>query len=137
MKNINRNISEVQSKVDSSIWLKYIIPSTVILLSIIYYFPFYGMDKLIKDTMWAGIYDVINPIVVAPFILGVVSLLINTINNSILFKILFVLAYLMSFILSLIGLMGAIYMRDLLFYTPHIVIIVLHIVIWIGTRKKN
>lgn len=44
--------------------------------------------------------------VIAPFILGVVSLLINTMNRSILYKILFVLAYLMSFILSLIGLMG-------------------------------
>ena len=137
MQTINQKISEVQNKVNNSILLKYIIPSVVILLILIYYFPFYGMEKLIQDTMWTGIYDVVDPIIVAPFIFGVISLLINTINKSILFKALFALLYLISFALSLVGLMGVIYMRDLLFYIPHIVIIVLHIVIWIGIRKKN
>ena len=137
MQTINQKISEVQNKVNTSILLKYIIPSVVILLILIYYFPFYGMEKLIQDTMWTGIYDVVDPIIVAPFIFGVISLLINTINKSILFKALFALLYLISFALSLVGLMGVIYMRDLLFYIPHIVIIVLHIVIWIGIRKKN
>ena len=137
MQTINQKISEVQNKVNTSILLKYIIPSVVILLILIYYFPFYGMEKLIQDTMWTGIYDVVDPIIVAPFIFGVISLLINTINKSILFKALVALLYLISFALSLVGLMGVIYMRDLLFYIPHIVIIVLHIVIWIGIRKKN
>ena len=137
MQTINQKISEVQNKVNNSILLKYIIPSVVILLILIYYFPFYGMEKLIQDTMWTGIYDVVDPIIVAPFIFGVISLLINTINKDILFKALFALLYLISFALSLVGLMAVIYMRDLLFYIPHIVIIVLHIVIWIGIRKKN
>ena len=136
MKSISRKIMEIQSKVDNSLLLKYILPLAVILLTLFYYFPFYGTEQLIQDTAWDGIYDVINPIVVAPFISGALSLVISTVNSSVFVKVLFVLEYLMSFALSLIGLMGAIYLSGLLFYMPHLLIIVLHFILWFRTAKK-
>ena len=135
MKNIDKNVKKAQNIVDTNIVLKFIMPIGVMVLIAFYYFPFYGLDQLIKDNIWADMYDIVNPFSVAPFALGILSIVVSIVNRNVFMKILFFIFYFLAFGISLIGLMGAIYTRDFLIYFPHVIIVLAHLFIWIRYKS--
>lgn len=80
-------------------------------------------------------YNLFNPFFVTPIIIGVLSLFIQMGTGLAVQKGIATFIFGFSFLWSLIGIMGIAEPIQLLQYLPHIILVILHIVVWIVGRK--
>ncbi len=73
---------------------------------------------------------IINPLFGFPFILGLISLFVTWNYKSIILKIIYTSMYILFIFFSLIITMGMTSLKDALIFVPHIIMIILHIVIY-------
>lgn len=107
--------------------LTFLIPTVLICVFLIYYFPIYGIIWVSDDKLLAigdKIYAVISPFTLAPIIVEIFLLGIFIFYTNLILRIIFGIMYIVSFFLSLVALMGYRSISDLRFWAIQIVIII-------------
>lgn len=127
IKRITNKIDFLRMKKREKKILTFLIPTVLICVFLIYYFPIYGIIWVSDDKLLAigdKIYAVISPFTLAPIIVEIFLLGIFIFYTNLILRIIFGIMYIVSFFLSLVALMGYRSISDLRFWAIQIVIII-------------
>lgn len=127
IKRITNKIDFLRMKKREKKMLTFLIPTVLICVFLIYYFPIYGIIWVSDDKLLAigdKIYAVISPFTLAPIIVEIFLLGIFIFYTNLILRIIFGIMYIVSFFLSLVALMGYRSISDLRFWAIQIVIII-------------
>ncbi len=135
-----RQIKNIREIVDSSIALNKVLPIGLIIFLAAYYLPampvfseFISGETL--SLVWDKIYSIIDPVIVMPWLMGILSIFVIMGYRKIWFKILFFLFYAVSLMFSLLAVMVMKDANDLLIYLPDVLFIAIDITL--EMRIKN
>lgn len=127
IRRITNKIDFLRMKKREKKMLTFLIPTVLICVFLIYYFPIYGIIWVSDDKLLAigdKIYAVISPFTLAPIIVEIFLLGIFIFYTNLILRIIFGIMYIVSFFLSLVALMGYRSISDLRFWAIQIVIII-------------
>ncbi len=127
IKRITNKIDFLRMKKREKKMLTFLIPTVLICVFLIYYFPIYGIIWISDDKLLAmgdKIYAVISPFTLAPIIVEIFLLGIFIFYTNLILRIIFGIMYIVSFFFSLVALMGYRSISDLRFWAIQIVIII-------------
>lgn len=88
------------------------------------------------DRIWDSIYEYLSPFTVLPITIGMMSIIMNIVHKNFFVKLLFVLLFIGTLLISFVAVMGMNSYTDLFFFTPHVILIIGHFVVWIKGIKR-
>ncbi len=98
------------------------IPWLIVIFTLLYYLPIYGitfLDEKLLGAIGDSVYAVLNPFTVTPYILLVVTIVMFLFYDKLWVKGMVLAAYAMSIIVSLISIMGMTKASDYIVFLPH------------------
>lgn len=114
---------EIRTEMKKHTVLYYMIPWLIVIFTLLYYLPIYGitfLDEKLLGAIGYSVYAVLNPFTVTPYILLVVTIVMFLLYDKLWVKGMVLAAYAMSIIVSLISIMGMTKAGDYIVFLPHV-----------------
>lgn len=119
--------------------LYYTIPWLIVIFTLLYYLPIYGitfLDEKLLGAIGDSVYAVLNPFTVTPYILLVLTIVVFLLYDKLWAKGAVSAVYVMSIIVSLISIMGMTKAGDYIVFLPHVLCIILLAYLQYQSRRK-
>lgn len=130
---------EIRTKMKKHKVLYYMIPWLIVIFTLLYYLPIYGitfLDEKLLGAIGDSVYAVLNPFTVTPYILLVLTIVVFLLYDKLWAKGTVLAVYVMSILVSLISIMGMTKASDYIVFLPHVLCIILLAYLQYQSRRK-